>query len=102
MRYYMHVINMIAKLMINFAIQKIVAIKFCNANFTMMSLFRLDGNFAEGFKKGGRYFVCVTHGGADVLVAHGLLYGVRVAVGSELQGTVSMAEAMECYVLCDA
>ena len=97
----MHVTNMIAKLITSFEMQKIIAIKFCNANFTMVSLFRLDGDFAEGFQKGGRYFVCVTHGGADVLVAHGLLYCVRVAVGSELQGTISMAEAMECYVLCD-
>ena len=75
---------MIAKLMINFEMQKITAIKFWNINFTMVSLFRLDCDFAEGFEESCGNFVGVAHGGADVLVAHGPLHCVRVAVGGEL------------------
>ena len=64
---------MIAKLITNFGIQKIVAAKFCVAKFTMVSLFllfRLDCDFAEGFEESCGNFVGVAHGGADVLVAH--------------------------------
>lgn len=96
---------MIAKLTTNFGIQKIIAAKFCDTKFTIVSLFllfRLDCDFAEGFEECGRNFVCVAHGGADVLVAHGLLHCIRIAVGGELQGAVCVPEAMECYVLHDA
>lgn len=61
---------MIAKLIANFGIQKIIAVKFCNTKFTIAPLFRLDGDFAEGFQNGCGNFVGVAHGGADVLVAH--------------------------------
>lgn len=89
---------MIAKLIIDFGIQKIVATKFCDTKFTMISLallFRFDCDFAEGFEEGCGNFVGVAHGGADILVAHGLLHCIRIAVGCELQGTVSMAETMK-------
>ncbi len=62
----------------------------------------LDGNFAECFEQGGRDFVGVAHGGADVLVAHGLLNGIRIAVGRKLQCAVSVAEAVERDMLLDA
>lgn len=44
----------------------------------------------------------VAHGGADVLVAHGLLNGIRITVGRELQCAVSVAEAVERDMLLDA
>ena len=44
----------------------------------------------------------VAHGGADVLVAHGLLHGIRIAVGRELQCAVSVAEAVERDMFLDA
>lgn len=93
---------MIAKLITNFEIQKIIVIKFCNTNFTRVSLFWLNCDFAEGFQKGGGNFVGISHGGTDIFVTHRLLHCVRIAVGCELQGTVSVAEAMESDVLCDA
>lgn len=43
-----------------------------------------DGDFAESFDKRSRDFVGVTHGCADVFVAHRLLHGVWIAVGSKL------------------
>ena len=52
--------------------------------FCWLCRFRLDGDFAESFEERGRDFVCVTHGGADVFVAHRLLHGVRITIGCEL------------------
>ena len=43
----------------------------------------------------------VAHGGTDVLVAHGLLNSIRIAVGCELQCAVGVAEAMERDMLLD-
>ncbi len=44
----------------------------------------------------------IAHGGTDVLVAHGLLHGIRIAVGRELQCAVSVAEAVERDMFLDA
>lgn len=43
----------------------------------------------------------VAHGGTDVLVAHGLLNGIRIAVSRKLQCAVSVAEAVERDMLLD-
>ena len=43
----------------------------------------------------------IAHGGTDILVAHGLLHGIRIAVGRELQCAVSVAEAVERDMLFD-
>ena len=37
----------------------------------------------------------IAHGGTDVLVAHGLLHGIRIAVGRELQCAVSVADKVK-------
>lgn len=43
----------------------------------------------------------IAHGGTDVLVAHGLLNGIRIAVGRKLQCAVSVAKAVERDMLLD-
>lgn len=44
----------------------------------------------------------VAHGGAYILMTHGLLHGIRIAVSRKLQGAVSVAEAVERDILLDA
>lgn len=55
-----------------FHLHKLVKVK--NVFIALFCWLWFDGDFAESFEERGRYFVCVTHGGADVFVAHRLLH----------------------------